>query len=78
MLVAAGLSLLYIFLGVVPSNFCRTIPGVLLGHFLVWLLANLSFLRYSTFLCHLHTDKFPQSVVSDFERSFVKNEKTWV
>ena len=78
MLVAAGLSLLYIFLGVVPSNFCRTIPGVLLGHFLVCLLANPSFLRYSTFLCRLHTDKFPQNVVSDFEKSFVKSEKTWV
>ena len=59
----------------IDSRFRKT---VLLGHFLLCLLANPSFLRYSTFLCRLHTDKFPQSVVSDFERSFVKNEKTWV
>ena len=52
--------MLYIFLGVVPSNFCRTIPGVQLEH---CLLANPSFLRYSILLCCLPTDKFPQSVV---------------
>ena len=46
----------------VPSNFCRTIPGVQLEHCLVSLLANPLFLRYSI-LCRLHTDKFPQSVV---------------
>ena len=63
MLITAGLLLLYIFLGVVPSNFCRTIPGVQLEHCLVSLLANPSFLRYSILLCRLHTDKFPQSVV---------------
>ena len=55
--------IVYIFLGVVPSNFCRTIPGVQLEHCLVSLLANPSFLRYSILLCRLHTDKFPQSVV---------------
>ena len=63
MLIAAGLSLLYIFLGVVPSNFCRNIPGVQLEHCLVSLLANPSFLRYSILLCRLYTDKFPQGVV---------------
>ena len=55
--------IVYIFLGVVPSNFCRTIPGVQLKHCLLSLLANPSFLRYSILLCRLHTDKFPQSVV---------------
>ena len=63
MLICAARSLLYIFLGVVPSNFCRTIPGVQLEHCLVSVLANLSFLRYSLLLCRLHTNKFPQSVV---------------
>ena len=51
-------SLLYIFLGVVPSNF-----WVQLEHSLVGLLANPFFLRYSILLCRLRTDKFPQSVV---------------
>ena len=51
-------SLLYIFLGVVPSNF-----WVQLEHSLVGLLANPFFLRYSILLCRLHTDKFPKSVV---------------
>ena len=55
--------MLYIFLGVVPSNFCRTIPGVQREHCLVSLSANPSFLRYSIFLCFLPIDKFPQSVV---------------
>ena len=75
MLITAGLLLLYIFLGVVPSNFCRTIPGVQPEHCLVCLFANSSFLRYSILLCRLHTDKFPQS---DFERPFIRNERKWV
>ena len=62
-LICAAWSLLYIYLGVVPSNFCRTIPGVQLEHCLVSLLANPSFLRYSILLCPLHTDRFPHSVV---------------
>ena len=52
-----------LFLGVVPSNFCRNIPGVQLEHCLVSLLGNPSFLRYSILFCRLHTDTFPQSVV---------------
>ena len=75
MLITAGLLLLYIFLGVVPSNFCRTIPGVQTEHCLVCLFPNSSFLRYSILLCRLHTDKFPQN---DFERPFIRNEKKWV
>ena len=63
MLIWAAWSLLYIFLGVVPSNFCRTIPGVQLEHCLESLFANPSYLRYSILLCRLHTDRFPQSLV---------------
>ena len=63
MLISAGSPLLFICLGVVPSNFGRAIPGVQLEHCLVCLLANPPFLRYSILLCRLHIGKFPHSVV---------------
>ena len=53
MMIAAARSSLYIFLDVVLSNTYRTISGVHLGHCLVCLLANPSFLQYSS---RLHTD----------------------
>ena len=61
MLICAAWSLLYISLGVVPLNFCRTIQ--LKQYCLMSLLANPLFLWYSKLLCRLRTDKFLQSVV---------------
>ena len=63
MLIAAGLSLLYIFLGVVLSNFCRNIPGVRLETLSSVFVSNSIVSTIQYIVGRLHTDKFPQSVV---------------
>ena len=57
MMIAAAQSSLYIFLDV-------GIITVQLGHFLACLLVNQSFLQHNILLCHLHTDMFPQILMS--------------
>ena len=72
MLISAAGSLLYIFLGVVLTNFCHNIPGVQLEHCLVCLLANTYFLRYSIVVSYAY--RYVSAERSDFGRSFVKSE----
>ena len=64
MMIAAAQSSLYIFLDMVSSDTYHTISGVQLGHCLACLLVNPSFLQYRILLCRLHTDKFPQILMS--------------
>ena len=64
MMIAAAQSSLYICLDMVSSDTYHTISGVQLGHCLACLLVNPSFLQYRILLCRLHTDKFPQILMS--------------
>ena len=74
MLISAAWSLLYIFLDVVPSNFCRTILGVQLDHCLVCLPVSKSIFSAIQYIVVSSAYRQVSGEPSDFGRSFVKSE----
>ena len=67
----------FTFLGAVPADSCHTISGVQPGHCLVCLLTRQSYLQHSILLYRLHTNKFPQMVLT-LEGRLRRARITWV